>query len=153
MAKDQDGVVQRPQRLGILPRQQTIQHMDLCLRRDGFGGVQSGIDPHHGLALGGQLAGFVFGYALGLRQFAGDLLIAIKISQIGRRRHDPHPLGAAFFGRAKAFQLDTVRLFGQALQIGFVLVIIGQIIVRARFLREEVLRRRDTGNGGRDDLG
>ena len=145
LAEQDDGVVQHPQGLGIGLRQHPIEHLDLALRGDGLAGVQARVDPDDRLALGGQLAGRVLLDAVGLGQLAGDLLVAVQLGQIGRRRDDGHPHGAALLGLADIDQLHPVRLAGQRLQIGFVGRVVGQEVVAADRLGEGLVGRGDVG--------
>jgi len=41
--------------------------------------VEAAVDPDDGLAFGRELAGFVFGDAIGQGEFARDLLITVQL--------------------------------------------------------------------------
>ena len=138
-----DGVVQDAQGLGVFRRQPFMHGGDQGLGRDGLGRVQTAVDPDHGLALGGHGAGLFFGDAFSLGEATRDLLIAVQVGQVLRRRDDGDILGAALGRLADLDQLHPVRLAGQGLQIGFPLGVVDQVVVGADRVAEGFLRRGD----------
>ncbi len=135
-----DHVVQDALGLGVLGRQPFIQGGDQGLGRHGFGGVQAAVDPHHGLALGGQGAGLVLADALGLGQAPRDLLIAVDVRQVLRRGNDREVLRPPFGGLADLQQLHPIRLAGQGVQIALELSVGDQMIVRPDLMAERLQR-------------
>ncbi|MNQ42812.1 hypothetical protein D3C85_565210 [compost metagenome] len=148
-----DGVIQNAQGLGVLGGQPFMHGGDQGLGRDGLGRVQTAVDPDHGLALGGHGAGFVFGDAFSLGEATRDLLIAVQVGQVLRRRDDGDILGAALGGLADLDQLHPVRLAGQGLQIGFPLGVVDQVIVGPDVEPEGFAWRGDVRPGRRGGYG
>ncbi|MNS72220.1 hypothetical protein D3C72_1056220 [compost metagenome] len=144
-----DGVVQDAQGLGVFRRQPFMHGGDQGLGRDGLGRVQTAVDPDHGLALGGHGAGLFLVDTLGLGQTTRDLLIAVQVGQVLRRRDDGDILGAALGRLADLDQLHPVRLAGQGLQIGFPLGVVDQVVVGPDLMAEGLARRGDARGGRR----
>ncbi len=77
--QQQDVVVEDAQRLGVVAAEQVVGFDEEGLRIDAFGGVQAAIDPHHGLAFGGQRVRLVVGQFFGARQALRDLFVARQV--------------------------------------------------------------------------
>ncbi len=144
-----DHVVQDAPGLGVLGRQPFIEGGDQGLGRHGFCGVQTAVDPDHGLALGGQGASLGFADALGLGQPARDLLIAVDVRQVLRRGNDRQILRPPLGRFADLQQLHPVRLPGQCLQIAFELAVGDQAIVGADLVAKGLQRRGQAPRGRR----
>ncbi len=140
VAQQDDAVVQHAQGFGVVLGEHAVQHLDLALRGDGFGGMQAGIDPHDGLALRRQRPRLRFVHPARPRQPFGDAAIIVQLGQIGRGGNDRHPHGAPLGGLADIDQLHAIGFSRQFLQIGFVFGIVGEVIIRARRLFEKVPR-------------
>uniref|UniRef100_A0A0N5A4K1 LigA n=1 Tax=Parastrongyloides trichosuri TaxID=131310 RepID=A0A0N5A4K1_PARTI len=143
-----DYVVQDALGLGVLGRQPFIEGGDQGLRRHRLGGVQAAVDPHYGLAFGGQGAGLVLADALGLGQAPRDLLIAVDVGQVLRRGDDREVLRPSFRRATDLQQLHPVGLPRQGMQIALELGVGDQAIVRSDLMAER-LQRRGQGAGGR----
>ena len=110
--------------------------------------MKPAIDPDDGLALGGERAGLIVSEPLGQRETTRDVLIAIELVQILRRRDDGHPLDTAFFGAADINQLHAIRFTIELLPVLLELRVRSQEVVVAD-RRAELLPRRGDRAGGR----
>ena len=75
--KENDDVVENAQRLLIVGIQELVNHLVEHLGAQRFGSVQPAVNPHHRLALGGELARLGACDSLGLGEAPGDFLIAV----------------------------------------------------------------------------
>ena len=144
VAEQDDRVVQQALRLGVLPGEHPIEHMDLALGRYRLGGVEAGVDPHHRAALGGERLRLRLVHPFRLGELARDLAIMVELREVGGGGDDRHPHRTPLGGFADVDQLHPVGPRGERLQIFLIGVVIGEIIVAAR-LGRECLRRRGEG--------
>ena len=86
MHGEDDDVVEDPQRLGIGPADELVDRLDQLLRAEHLGGVQAAVDPDDRLAFRRERARLLVGEPLGERQPPRDLLVAIELLVVLRRR-------------------------------------------------------------------
>ena len=138
---EDDRVTQEALRFVVGAAHDLPRGLDQLLCAEHFGGVQAAIDPDDGLAFVRQAARFGLGDAFGTREPCTDLAIAILVPQILGRRDDRHDLRAPFFGQPDRIEFHPVRLAREALEVLVELGVIGQLIVGADPVPEELLRR------------
>ena len=86
-------VVEDAGELRVIATHQLVHRLDQLLGTERLVGVQPAVDPHHGLALGGQRLRFGFGRdVLGQCQPARDGLQALQLAMVLWRGDDGHPL-------------------------------------------------------------
>ena len=141
-AKD-DHVVEEAQRLRIVARHHLVDHLHQLMRAQNFAGVQSAVDPHHGLAFVSQRAGLIVRESFGECELARDFLVSRQMLMIFGRGQDRHPLRTPFFRLPDLHQLHAVGLGGQLLPPGRQLRVIGQVVIVADVESERFLRRGD----------
>ncbi len=142
---EHDDVVEEAHGLFVGAAHHLVDPLHELLRAHGFGGVQSAIDPHDGLAFLGERARFLLADAFGMRQFAGDFLVARELLHVLGRGDDGHPLVAAFFGLADALELHA-RAFGRELfPVGFQLGVVGDLVIVAEIEPKRFLWRGNFG--------
>ncbi len=84
MHKQNDHVVQYPQRFLVIAADHLVDHLAQLLRAERFGGVQAAVNPDHGLAFLREGARLFIGQVFGQRQATRDLFVAREVLVIGR---------------------------------------------------------------------
>jgi hypothetical protein len=143
------GLVEDAERLGIVAAGELPQRLDQLVRADGLGGVQAAVDPDHGAALGGEGAGLGLVDVLGAGEPLGDFAQAIEFREVGGRRADDHPLGAALLGAAHVDEPHAVGFGGELPEIRLGLHVGREVVVVADGEAEVGLRRRELGGADR----
>ena len=125
------------------------------LGADDLSGVETAVDPDHGLALDRELAGFRFGQSLGQGQPGRDLLVAGEIPMVLGRRDDGHDHCPAFGCPSDIDHGHAVGELVQLFPIGDGLRVVDELIVVADVESEFLFggrklslgRGRETQNG------
>ncbi len=120
-----------------------VDGLDQLLGAEHLGGVQAAVDPDHGLAFLRERTRLVVGQALGVGQPPGDLAVAVQLLEVLGRRDDRHQLVAALGGLADALHDHAIGLGVQLAHVLGELRVVGQHVVGANLVAEELLRRRD----------
>ena len=115
MGGQNDNVVQDAHGFRIVARYHFVDELHQLMSAQYFAGVQSAIDPHHGLAFVRQCARLIVGESFGEREPAGDFFVAGQVLLILGRSEDDHPFRAAFFTFSDLDQLHTVGFGSQLL--------------------------------------
>ena len=152
MHREDDEVVQKPQRLRIIPAHELVDGFDQLVRSEHLGGVQPAVEPHHGLALLRERARLVVGQPIDCREPPRDFLVAIELLEVLGRRDDRHQLRAAFGRLADLDDLHPIGFLVELLPVLDELVVGRELIVVADVEAEELLGSRDPlrGRGGAD---
>ncbi len=114
-----------------------------CCGAENLGGVQSAIDPDHGLPFARQRVRLFVCETLSERKFARDFLVVGQLLLIFGRRDDGHVLWPAFFRLADFDQLHAIRLGGELLPPGAELRVIGEIVIVADVESQGLFRSGD----------
>ena len=130
-------------RLFVVLAGELVDGLDQLLRAEHFGGVQAAVDPDHRLAFLGERARRVVGEALGLRQAARDLLVAIELLEVLGRGDDRHQLIAALGGLADRLDDHAIGFGIELLHVLGELGVVREHVVGADVVAEECLRRGD----------
>ena len=137
--------------VGRLARDQVVGQLHGHLGGPDLAGVQAAGDQDDGLAFLGQPGGLIGRQRPRIAQLLEDIAVAIKLGQVlfrGDHGHDDRLLHRAF---ADGQELEPRRFLGQQLEIGFDLVVVGQLGVGADLEAQEFLGRGLSRQGGRGD--
>ena len=130
--------------LGIGAADQLVDRLDQLMRAEHFGRVQAAVDPDHGLAFRAPARAPASSVSPSARcQPARDLLVAIELLVVLRRRDDRHQLRAALGGLADLHHLHAIRFLVELLPVLDELRVGGELIVVADVEAEELLGRGD----------
>ena len=143
---EDDHVAQDAQRLVIGLADELKDGLGELLGAQHLGGVEAAVDPDHGLALAGQGAGGVVGEAVGQRQLARNLPVAVELLEVLGRRDDGHQLITAFGRLADGLHHHAVGLGVELAQVLRELRVVGQHVIGADWVAEELLGRGDPGD-------
>ena len=98
MDAENDDVLEDAHRLGVSAARELPNGLDELVGADGFGGMETAVDPDDGFAFGGEGAGLFFGEAFGAGESLGDALVLGEVGEVLGGRDDHHVLGTIFFG-------------------------------------------------------
>ena len=136
----QDHIVANLADLIALIGQHAISQFRRMLRRCDLAGVKPGVNPNNGLPFPGQSLS-LFGSRLAQRQAAVDLLEAIQLTQVFRRRDVGHQHRPAVRALAELLQLDAVAGLRQLLEVATDGFEVSDLVIGARLVAQMLLRR------------
>ena len=144
---EHDVVVEEAHGLGIGAADHLVDHFHELLRAHRLAGVQSAVDPDHGLALAASWCACSSVTPSACARRCGDLLVVVEILDIVGRGDDGHPLIAALLGLADVDQLHAIGFGGELLPVGFELGVVGDHVVVAEIEPERFLGGGDLRRG------
>ena len=155
-----DDVVQEAHGLFVGSAHHLPHVLQELLGAEGFGGVQSAVDPHHRLALFGEGSRRVVGEPLGVGKSARNCLVARKLLVICRGGDDGHEHRPPLRALADIDDVQARRLFFELLPVRNQLLVVGEEVVVADVVpplghgrgqtRRSPARRGCSRRGGRD---
>ena len=135
-------IVEKPHRLGVGAAHQLVDGFDQLMRAEHFGGMQSPVEPDDAFAFFRKGTRLLVGQPLGLRELPRNLLVALELLVVFRRRDDRHQLRAALSGLADLDHFHAVGLFVELLPVVDELCVGRELVVVADVEPEVLLRRR-----------
>ena len=150
--EEDDHVVEDAHRLGVGAAEQLVDRLGHRLGAERLGRVQAAVDPHHRLALGGELRGLLGRDAVRVGQSLRDVAVVVELLVIGGRGDDRHQL-AALLGRvADVHDLEAVRFLLEFGEVVGVLLVVDEVVIVAEVEAELLLGRGDSRRiGGASD--
>ena len=146
--RQEDDLVQDAHRLGVVAADHLPGEFHELLDGQNLGRVQPPVDPHHGLALGGERAGVLLGETLGPRQPPCDLPVAGEVGHVGGRGDRRHPLFAPLRRPADRLEGHAVGLPGENVPVLGELLVVDELVVGADPEAELLLGGSELGGGG-----
>ena len=143
MRREDDHVVEDPQRLGVRVIVESVDHLRELLGAEKFRGVQPPVDPDDGLPLVRESAGLGLVQPVDLGEASRDLLVAVEIRVVLGRRYDRLDLGPALFGQADGVEHHAVGLVGQLDPVRVQLLVVDQFVVGSELVAEPLHRGRN----------
>ncbi len=140
--EEDDAVLEHPFGLGIVLTREAVRHLDEVLSFEHFAGVEPAVNPDDRLLVLDKL----FDFIVVLKTFCqGEALVALsdafEISAVAGVGDDAHQLVASILGLSDVFDGEAVRFCCEQLPVIGQFCVIGQVIVFARVVTEELLWR------------
>ncbi len=135
-----DQVVQEAHRLRIGAADQLIRRLDQLVRAEDFGGVETAVEPDDGFAFARRARVASSSVPSPIARRRDDVLVAVELLEVLRRRDDRHELRATFGRLPDLLHDHAVGLGVDLLPVFLELIVVRQLPVVADVEPEEFLR-------------